>query len=199
MGLGRARGLEFEQAARANASPVLQGEVYQRCKDAYLSAKAIYPDKPEPIVEFARVEAKRGAIGDALTFLSQAIAERPEDAAYHQEMFDLVLRGDTANRVHWLSTLVAIYEVQFAKLQETSPRFCGMRDTRSAARRRPSANSKITRPPTARTRRRTSSSRRARSAIPTFCRAPRPRVPSCWPARRAVSSSAGASPTRRKS
>ena len=121
MGLGHARGLEFEQAARANASPVLQGEVYQRCKDAYLSAKAIYPDKPEPIVEFARVEAKRGAIGDALTFLSQAIAERPEDAAYHQEMFDLVLRGDTANRVHWLSTLVAIYEVQFAKLQETSP------------------------------------------------------------------------------
>lgn len=112
--LGRARALEYLQAFRQSANPVLQGELYQRAKDAFGSASALFPERAEPVIEFANVDASRGAVGDALDTLAGAIAARPEEVAYHQAL------TQTALRTGMLPRLAEIYAVRLAKLEERS-------------------------------------------------------------------------------
>ncbi|HKE00273.1 MAG TPA: hypothetical protein VKE69_04630 [Planctomycetota bacterium] len=100
--LGRGRALQFQAAARANAVPTLQADYYQRAKDSFYSAAKVLPDRPEPIVEFARFEAARGDVTAASDVLASAIREHPEQGAYHETMRNVLVPAGGVMRLNEL-------------------------------------------------------------------------------------------------
>lgn len=98
--LGRARALQFQQSARANAMPTIQADHYQRAKDAFHSAARVLPERSEPLLEFARFEAARGDSTAAADVLAAAIRSGPEQAAYHQELRDTMVRAGSVRRLN---------------------------------------------------------------------------------------------------
>lgn len=115
LALGEARAFEYQQSARRNDSPVKQAELYQRSRDAYNSAKAVSPRRAEPVLRMAYLEYQRSAPSDAITILTNAIHESPEEYQYHQYLCDIALASQL------LPKLVNLYEGEFAREAGSSP------------------------------------------------------------------------------
>ncbi|MFN0206013.1 MAG: hypothetical protein ACKVS6_06830 [Planctomycetota bacterium] len=114
MGLGEARALEYQQSVQKSLSPIEQAELYQRACEAYKSARAIRIDRHEPILQLAFFEYNRGARGDALQILINAIRDTPEQFQLQQYLCDLSLSANL------LKKLADTYDGEFARLAETS-------------------------------------------------------------------------------
>lgn len=115
MALGDARSFEYLQSWRKNESPVKQADLYQRARDAWLSAKAIFPKRNEPVLRIAAFEYSRGSADDAIAALIRACHESTEEYAYQQYLCDIAIESKL------LQKLVNLYEGEFARQAESSP------------------------------------------------------------------------------